>query len=266
MNNLMKIKVQELYGNRICCSEGVADASIQLSVSKYVSSDLAIYFNDKYRIAIVWDLKHRKRCGATARNLSLSKSWSEIKKDKDEIFYSYKNFKTENGYECEKVIWFSYEIFSELLPDIFEYLKFELDEYNEIPEYDKYITNPNYDWTVKENRERISTSTWKRKQIFRKKVLDVYENQCAICRCTESKILEAAHIISVADGGSDDINNGICLCRNHHRMFDEKLICINFDTLRLDYVSPTVKKMSWYSEFNKTYKSKIKKRVKIGEN
>lgn len=35
-------------------------------------------------------------------------------------------------------------------------------------------------------------------------VPEEYDNKCAICRCSEPKILQAAHIIAVSDGGNDD--------------------------------------------------------------
>ena len=40
----------------------------------------------------------------------------------------------------------------------------------------------------------------------------------------EPSILRAAHIVPVAKGGSDEIENGLCLCTNHEIAFDRCLI------------------------------------------
>lgn len=62
---------------------------------------------------------------------------------------------------------------------------------------------------------------------FRKKVLYAYDNKCAVCYISEPKILRAAHIIDVAKGGNDTIQNGICLCVNHEIAFDQGILKIS---------------------------------------
>lgn len=68
-------------------------------------------------------------------------------------------------------------------------------------------------------RKRNVTNTAERNSEFREKVLQ-RDKFCQVCGCGNQIILEAAHIIAVKDFGSDDERNGICLCRNHHKMFD----------------------------------------------
>ena len=68
-------------------------------------------------------------------------------------------------------------------------------------------------------RRKIVTSRAERNSEFREKVLQ-RDKFCQVCGCGNQIILEAAHIIAVKDSGSDDERNGICLCRNHHKMFD----------------------------------------------
>lgn len=72
---------------------------------------------------------------------------------------------------------------------------------------------------IDEERRRITTSRAKRNDEFREKVLQ-RDKFCQVCGCGNQYILEAAHIVPVKDYGSDDVQNGICLCRNHHKMFD----------------------------------------------
>lgn len=57
-----------------------------------------------------------------------------------------------------------------------------------------------------------------------------YGMECALCSMTVPQILEAAHIRAVKDNGSDDPRNGLVLCRNHHRAFDQLLYTIDADT------------------------------------
>lgn len=66
---------------------------------------------------------------------------------------------------------------------------------------------------------------------FRRAVLHVYEGRCAL---TGMRLVngggrletEAAHIMSVGDGGPDAINNGIALSGTVHWMFDRGLISL----------------------------------------
>ncbi|MBS6554456.1 MAG: HNH endonuclease, partial [Clostridium sp.] len=81
-------------------------------------------------------------------------------------------------------------------------------------------------------------------------VLENYNYKCAICDCGEKKILEAAHIIPVNSSGNDKVENGICLCRNHHRMFDEKLIELNFENHTIINIKKSVEK---YVNNDKTF-------------
>ena len=56
--------------------------------------------------------------------------------------------------------------------------------------------------------------------------------------------------LAVKDGGSDEPNNGICLCANHHLMFDGEngmhLITISEDQRTFSCSSTSEKKKDWY--------------------
>ena len=63
---------------------------------------------------------------------------------------------------------------------------------------------------------------------FRKAVLDVYRNKCAITGMAEKRLIEAAHIIPDGLIGTHQVvNNGIALSNLHHRAYDRKLIGID---------------------------------------
>ncbi len=57
-------------------------------------------------------------------------------------------------------------------------------------------------------------------------MLEAYNNKCAICDISEPNLLVAAHILDVKYGGEEIISNGICLCINHERAFDNKVLTI----------------------------------------
>ncbi len=69
---------------------------------------------------------------------------------------------------------------------------------------------------------------------FRRIVLQVYGSQC--CICADSLVdlsglyeTEAAHIVPKRHAGSDDVRNGLALCRKHHWAFDRGMFGIDDD-------------------------------------
>ena len=71
---------------------------------------------------------------------------------------------------------------------------------------------------VEAQRRRRSTT-------FRVDVLAAYEYRCAVCGYdgrlgTDSVGLDAAHIRWWAFEGPDELDNALCLCVLHHKLFD----------------------------------------------
>lgn len=67
--------------------------------------------------------------------------------------------------------------------------------------------------------------------VFRARVLRAYERTCAICRLKHVDLLDAAHILSDADGGQPVVSNGLSLCKIHHAAYDRGILGV-----RADYV------------------------------
>jgi putative restriction endonuclease len=68
-----------------------------------------------------------------------------------------------------------------------------------------------------------------RESAFRPAVMQAYSYRCAVCRCA-LKLVDAAHIVPVFHPKStDQITNGIALCRQHHGAYDNGLIGIRSD-------------------------------------
>jgi putative restriction endonuclease len=68
--------------------------------------------------------------------------------------------------------------------------------------------------------------------LLRELVLTAYEYRCAFCGY-DGRIgavpvgLEAAHVRWWAFGGPDDVDNGLCLCSLHHKLFDKGVLGVD---------------------------------------
>ena len=59
---------------------------------------------------------------------------------------------------------------------------------------------------------------------FRPAVLQAYSYKCAVCSC-DLKLVDAAHIIPISHPRStDEVTNGLALCRLHHGAYDNALL------------------------------------------
>ncbi|MET8956633.1 phosphorothioated DNA-binding restriction endonuclease [Streptomyces sp. NPDC004393] len=77
--------------------------------------------------------------------------------------------------------------------------------------------------------ERVSAVRRQRDRRMRELVLTAYEYRCAFCGY-DGRIgavpvgLEAAHVRWWAFDGPDDVENGLCLCSLHHKLFDKGVL------------------------------------------
>ncbi|MEP3889016.1 MAG: HNH endonuclease [Hellea sp.] len=62
---------------------------------------------------------------------------------------------------------------------------------------------------------------------FRRDVIKRFKGRCALTGCRVLEAMEAAHIVPIAEDGSDEAKNGILLRRDIHRLFDLDLILIS---------------------------------------
>ena len=78
---------------------------------------------------------------------------------------------------------------------------------------------------TKDQAEYTESRRRARDTAFTELVRDAYDEQCAICGSARetpdgSPEVEAAHIYPKHKGGSDDVRNGLALCKLHHWAFD----------------------------------------------
>lgn len=66
--------------------------------------------------------------------------------------------------------------------------------------------------------------------VFRARVLQAYQTQCAMCRLRHPDLLDAAHIIrDVDEGGLPVVPNGLALCKIHHAAYDRNILGVSPD-------------------------------------
>ncbi|MFD7553032.1 MULTISPECIES: phosphorothioated DNA-binding restriction endonuclease [unclassified Streptomyces] len=80
-----------------------------------------------------------------------------------------------------------------------------------------------------EEAGRLVPARRRRDRRMRELVLTAYEYQCAFCgydgRIGSVPVgLEAAHVRWWAFGGPDEVDNGLCLCSLHHKLFDKGVL------------------------------------------
>ena len=73
----------------------------------------------------------------------------------------------------------------------------------------------------RELKKTTSISKKRSRSAFKAKLINSHGKcECSLCDAPK-EVIEAAHIIPVADNGGDWFGNGILLCRNHHALFDK---------------------------------------------
>lgn len=70
-----------------------------------------------------------------------------------------------------------------------------------------------------------------RSPAFRRKIIEIYDHQCAACGLrirlpvlNEVSFIDAAHLIPFSESRNDHPTNGLALCKNHHWAMDRSLI------------------------------------------
>jgi predicted restriction endonuclease len=105
--------------------------------------------------------------------------------------------------------------------------------------------------SLQDERKRTNVFRVSRKgqQKFRDKLVDAYQNKCAITQCDVESALDAAHIFPYRGPKTDCLWNGIVLRLDLHRLFDSYLLTIDSVSGQV-YFSPSL--MNSYRDYANT--------------
>jgi putative restriction endonuclease len=87
--------------------------------------------------------------------------------------------------------------------------------------------------TIPDPRSRVAEEPpeYGRSPAFRRKILTIYDHQCAACGLriklpagNDVSFIDAAHLIPFSESRNDHPTNGLALCKNHHWAMDRHLI------------------------------------------
>lgn len=211
------------------------------------------------KVFLVWDYEmHRKyaKYGAGQSAVNLNKSWEELLSRKNSpTFPYYKKMGTTANAPYEKVFVVHVNDWRWFFQSIDAYMSFNdydiLEDGRNVPaDIAKQEDLSILDECI---RKQYSSKKLQRKAEFREQVLGAYGYQCAICRCNIVEILQAAHRhgfeVAATDLNADKAENGICLCANHHLLYDHKLIDIDAQSGEVIVNNPIVQTMPSWNQF-----------------
>lgn len=228
-----------------------------------------IYLCPMHNLFIVWDYGRHLNVRKKPHTFDTSKEWSQIKCDEHTItFPYYKRLGTKRDAPYEKVYVVDCKDYKDFIINIDSYMSFNEYDINENGRLidSKMLESEIIDYSKSEERKIYSSQYRQRDYNFRKSVLKAYDYQCAICRCETESVLQAAHLhgyeVTKTDLSADNPKNGICLCANHHLMYDNGDIDIDVKTLSITINKSSIKSEYWYEFFadKNGFNSKILKR------
>jgi putative restriction endonuclease len=90
---------------------------------------------------------------------------------------------------------------------------------------------PNPVITIPADKVAEDAPEYGRSPAFRRKILEIYDHQCAACglriklpAAQDISFIDAAHLIPFSESRNDHPTNGLALCKNHHWAMDRNLI------------------------------------------
>ena len=91
-------------------------------------------------------------------------------------------------------------------------------------EAERLLAEANAKFRIHKRRETETDGYFVRHALFPRVIKSLYRQSCAVCRLSvttpRKTMVQAAHIMDFAESLSDDPQNGIALCPNHHWAFD----------------------------------------------
>ena len=239
-NSSEKERIQTLLDPLKCKFVGfnVLDRSKSISSDDLKENDLILGYDEYHELYFAWNA-HVLRLIDRGGNTQTIKIKENIKIEEiiQPIYPVYQLHKGQysNSFTKselrDKMLVISKTFIDEFCKNPFLYLLPNPDDANYNPdvtfampgvEYSSYDSGDTNFILTEDVRQKYSCSRVSRNSKFRRRVFERCGNKCAICGISIPCVLQAAHIVAVQDGGSDDPENGIVLCSNHHLMYDAK--------------------------------------------
>jgi len=232
--------------------EGLKGSEIHFAVArikraKRETAHYALKYFPHEQVMVVWNLALRRKYGGT-EELHLERFWKDIHPTRytAEAFYPTFRGKDKLSY-YEKVLILGEEFFDSFFSNPEYWMAFNREDDN--------CPNLRGEEPFPDDRTRKEYSVKQKQRLasFRESVLKAYNYQCAVCRCKVPELLQAAHLhqytVAETDLIADIPEHGICLCANHHLMYDKYLIDIDVKKGTATVLDSAVKDMAWYEEF-----------------
>lgn len=202
---------------------------IQLKIPKLEQEagykTLILGYYDVLEVFAGWDI--RKHLGDVGYSASF-----QIREDNLEVA-SISGFSPCDKGNGEIAIAFSPDFFVEYVRNLEELHDFgksarDLEILAEVTENEIAVNDEIVNQVTAKRRDTIQTISKKqRDSSFKNRILRAYNNRCAFSG-TQLRLVDAAHIVPVAeDGSTDETSNGIALSKLHHKAYDKGLITFN---------------------------------------
>ena len=111
-----------------------------------------------------------------------------------------------------------------------------------LPEHNKFNISDDLNVGVKlfgeKRTKKVEIEKAERDPLFKFNILKRFQGKCLISNLDVTEMLDAAHIIPVASGGTEHPENGLLLSASIHRALDAGLWAINPQTLRIETKNP----------------------------
>ena len=111
-----------------------------------------------------------------------------------------------------------------------------------LPEHNKFNISDDLNVGVKlfgeKRTKKVEIEKAERDPLFKFNILKRFQGKCLISNLDVTEMLDAAHIIPVASGGTEHPENGLLLSASIHRALDAGLWAINPQTLQIETKNP----------------------------
>lgn len=217
------------------------NAQCQIDKDKVKNIDLVVVYDELETVFVIWNTDvHQKLHAGVKITFSIGKSKIRKKTTNSIEFLKHSLSGTNGQNKAQEQV--------AIVPKnkLFEFLE-HFDVY-----FKKFIADNDSDVLSHEFQRKIDAiNRYRRDPQFRERVLHKYNSTCVVCGNQDEIILEAAHVIAVGEGGDDNVDNGICLCANHHRMYDAALLNIDLAEQTFKYNGDVHLHSVWYDEAKK---------------